>query len=329
MQITCPNCATAYQIAASAIGAAGRSVRCARCHSIWFQAAPDEMPPEPASATASEGAGNEVTGAFGASTPAAAASAADTRAADPGETAAGPSPDDHAAAQVPEATAGATGPADTEAAPGAQDERPALALSDIPIPAEPAPPLVPAPGEGALPEAGAIDNGSEDIETVAARRRARNAARRRKSQRSVPVPAVIAVLVVICVALIGLRKDVVRHVPQMASLYASIGLPVNLRGLTFSNLRIGNETHDGVPVLVVEGTIVNTVSMPVDVPRLRFALRSASGAEVYAWTAMPSQPVLEPFESLPFRTRLASPPAEGHDVQVRFFTRRDAVAGLH
>ena len=31
---------------------------------------------------------------------------------------------------------------------------------------------------------------------------------------------------------------------------------------------------------------------------------------------------------MPFRSRLASPPADGHDVQVRFFTRRDAVAGL-
>ena len=98
--------------------------------------------------------------------------------------------------------------------------------------------------------------------------------------------------------------------------------------MTFTDLKIGNEIHDGVPVLVVEGMIVSTVSKPVDVPRLRFALRSATGAEVYSWTAQPSQPVLEPFETMPFRSRLASPPAEGHDIQVRFFTRRDAVAGL-
>ncbi len=93
-------------------------------------------------------------------------------------------------------------------------------------------------------------------------------------------------------------------------------------------MKIGNEIHDGVPVLVVEGVIVSTVSTPVDMPRLRFALRNAAGAEVYSWTAQPSQPVLGAFETLPFRSRLASPPAEGHDIQVRFFTRRDAVAGL-
>ena len=42
-----------------------------------------------------------------------------------------------------------------------------------------------------------------------------------------------------------------------------------------------------------------------------------------------AQPVLEAFETMPFRSRLASPPAEGQDIQVRFFTRRDAVAGLN
>jgi hypothetical protein len=98
--------------------------------------------------------------------------------------------------------------------------------------------------------------------------------------------------------------------------------------LAFTDLKIGNEIHDGVPVLVVEGMIVSTVSMPVDVPRLRFALRNATGAEVYAWTGQPPQPVLPAFETMPFRSRLASPPPEGHDIQVRFFTRRDAVAGL-
>ena len=119
----------------------------------------------------------------------------------------------------------------------------------------------------------------------------------------------------------------VRHVPQMGSFYAAIGMPVNLRGLVFHDVKISNETHDGVPVLVVEGVIASTVGVPVDVPRIRFALRNAAGAEVYSWTAQPSQPVLEPGEAMPFRSRLASPPADGQDLQVRFFTRRDVRAG--
>ena len=125
-----------------------------------------------------------------------------------------------------------------------------------------------------------------------------------------------------------MRKDVVKHAPQLASLYSAIGLPVNLRGVVFTDVKIGNEIHDGVPVLVIEGLIVSTTSKPVDVPRLRFALRNAAGAEVYAWTTQPPQPMLEPFETMPFRSRLASPPVEGRDIQVRFFTRRDAVASI-
>ena len=36
MQINCPNCSTSYQVTAASIGAAGRSVRCARCKNTWF-----------------------------------------------------------------------------------------------------------------------------------------------------------------------------------------------------------------------------------------------------------------------------------------------------
>jgi hypothetical protein len=203
------------------------------------------------------------------------------------------------------------------AVPEQPQEQPPVALSDIPIPVE-----LPA-AEGTPPAD--LDNGPPDVESVAARR-ARAAALKRRRRSTLPLAAAIAGLMVLSGALLGMRKEVVRHAPQLASFYAAIGLPVNLRGLAFADLKIGNEVHDGVPVLVIEGVIVSMTSKEVDVPRLRFALRSASGAEVYSWTAPPSQPKLGPFEVLPFRSRLASPPAEGHDVQVRFFTRRDVVA---
>jgi hypothetical protein len=217
----------------------------------------------------------------------------------------------------------------TDPAANVPAEMQAVGLADIPIPVEDAPSLVPGlQGDAPITHITSLDDaGPPDIESVAARR-ARTNARRRRNRLRIPLPLAIVALVTLCGALLGWRKDIVRHAPQLASFYSAIGLPVNLRGLAFADLKIGNEIHDGVPVLVVEGMIVSTVSMPVDVPRLRFALRNATGAEVYAWTALPSQPVLPAFENMPFRSRLASPPAEGHDIQVRFFTRRDAVAGL-
>lgn len=217
-----------------------------------------------------------------------------------------------------------TVPAAEEPAAQPPAEQPAVALANIPIPVESAPPLVPSQGDHVPPADRDPRDRPGDVETVAARR-ARRAARKRRSRR-IPGSLVIVMLAALAASLLGLRKDVVRYVPQMASLYNAIGLPVNLRGLAFADLKIGNEVHDGVPILVIEGVIVSLTSKPVEMPRLRFALRNPAGAELYAWTAQPPQPMLEPFDSVPFRSRLASPPADGHDIQVRFFTRRDAVA---
>jgi hypothetical protein len=127
--------------------------------------------------------------------------------------------------------------------------------------------------------------------------------------------------------IVAWRKDIVRYAPQMASFYALLGMPVNVRGLTFTDVKIVNEMRDGVPVLMVEGAIMSVVADAVEVPRLRFALRDRSGQELYSWTAMPTQTVLPPGETLPFRSRIASPPGDVHGVQVRFFNHRDAAAG--
>ncbi|MCX7310739.1 MAG: zinc-ribbon domain-containing protein [Alphaproteobacteria bacterium] len=335
MQIVCPNCSTSYQIADVAIGASGRSVRCARCQNQWrvaLQAASEAVAGAPADEADS-------IAAFRAELGTAPPEPAETEPAPESAQAAEPLPGDPAVDQAPaeieapgivpvaDISAADAPAADTPADPEVEAEA-AVALSDIPIPFEQAPPLVPnTDDDGTSGRSAEMENGSPDVESVAARR-PRTKARRKRSRWRIPLPALIAALVLLSAGLLGLRKEIVRYAPQLASFYRTLGLPVNLRGVAFTDLKIGNEIHDGVPVLVIEGMIVSMVSKPVDVPRMRFALRSSTGAEVYSWTAPPAQEVLGPFEALPFRTRLASPPADGHDIQVRFFTRRDAVAGL-
>ena len=178
--------------------------------------------------------------------------------------------------------------------------------------------------------AASIADTLEDIETFAARQikqRRRRAPVRR--QWSVPIlPMTILALLVANVVLIGWRSDVARLLPQTASLYRAIGLPINLRGLAFSTVTSTTETQDGVPVLVVEGTITAISKRVVEVPRLHISLRNPNGHEVHTWTAAPGRSVLSPGETIAFRSRLASPPADGQQVIVRFFNRRDMVAGL-
>jgi hypothetical protein len=142
------------------------------------------------------------------------------------------------------------------------------------------------------------------------------------------VPASICALVLILVCLIAARQQVVRFLPQTATLYAAIRLPVNLRGLAFENIKTAREVEEGVPMLIIEGQVVGTTARHTEVPRLRFAVVDAAGKEIYAWTARPSRTLLPPGEALPFRSRLASPPEEASGISVRFFNRRDAQAGL-
>jgi predicted Zn finger-like uncharacterized protein len=129
------------------------------------------------------------------------------------------------------------------------------------------------------------------------------------------------------VALIVWRADVVRLAPQTASFYKMVGLNVNLRGLAFRDVKVTTETVEGKPVLVIEGVIVGESKKTVDLPRLRFAVRDAQGAEIYAWNSVLEQTTLNPGEHTSFKSRLASPPAEGKSIDVRFFNKHDISGG--
>jgi predicted Zn finger-like uncharacterized protein len=298
MLIVCPNCATAYILDEAAIGPTGRTVRCARCKTSWFAGGPQ--------------AASEVTAdaenAFAQAAPQSTSSAR------------GKAPPPSATQYAEELTAGNSKSlvATESEAPEAE---PAL-IAD-------APPLVP-PIEHESPppptaEAAQAERDSEDNESFDARRR-RMQARRKQSRRSSRWTALILVLVGINVALVGARGEVVRYLPQTASLFAAIGLPVNLRGLQFEDVKISKETQDGLTIVIAQGTIVSETGKPVEVPRLRFAMRNASGQEVYTWTMPPPRSILEPGARLPFRSQIPAPKVDASDIMVRFFSAKDAMA---
>jgi predicted Zn finger-like uncharacterized protein len=141
------------------------------------------------------------------------------------------------------------------------------------------------------------------------------------------LPTACAAMGALVLALVIWRVDVVRLLPQTAAFYKMAGLEVNLRGLQFKDVKVSSETVEGKTVLVIEGVIVGEARKVVELPRLRFSVRDAQGAEIYAWNAVLQQPVLKPGERALFKSRLASPPPEGRNIDIRFFNRRDVAGG--
>jgi len=309
MLIICPNCETSYDVSAASLGDGGRTVRCVRCKKTWFATPPAEPSPE-SFATASAAASAYQQGAT--------AAAAE---GPPAETAAD---DDWAAAAAQEDEA------DANLAARAAER--GHATFDAPSPLEEAlasfdaPPLAPAADE---PPPASSPKDPHDIESIAARRARRQKYNPPPREIRPGITLLLGLLIAANGAILGWRHDIVRSMPQTARLFAAIGLPVNLRGVDFVDVTTTKETHEGVTVLVVNGTIANPTGEPHEVPRVRFALKNPAGNEVYSWTTLPGRGSLGAGESEPFNTRLASPPADGRDVVVRFFTRRDVAAGGH
>jgi predicted Zn finger-like uncharacterized protein len=312
MLIVCPSCATSYQIDPGSVGATGRMVRCARCRATWFANAPAATPVDAfVDSVIAEAEAEQ------ASPPAPERREpvlpAATNIAPPDdfggevEAGSGPVPD----VQAPEADAAHFAAADE-------------ATADDTVPIADSPSLVPPIEHMPLPEPGA--KAEDDSDSFIARRR-RLQVKRQKSRRSSRWTAIVLVLFAFNVALVGARNEVVRYLPQTASLFAAIGLPVNLRQLDFENVHVTRETQNGASILMIEGKIVSKAHKPLNVPRLRFAARNATGQEIYVWTAKPDRSVLQPGESMDFQSSLAKPPADATDVMVRFFTAQDAMAG--
>ncbi len=291
MPIICPHCRTSYAVDPATLGAAGRNVRCSRCKEIWLarlEDATEMATASPAMAAAGRQAAN---------TDAAAEWEAMAR------------EDDGAVQETPVVDS-----------PSISADWPASSLDD--------------PEWPSTARSDEQDTGAAHQQRLSRLRQLFRFSALKPpawlpgSNRSFGgLPTACAAMGALVLALVIWRIDVVRLLPQTAAFYKMVGLEVNLRGLTFKDVKITTETVEGKPVLVIEGVIIGEASKPVELPRLRFSVRDAQGAEIYAWNAVLQQPVLKPGEKAWFKSRLASPPPEGRNIDVRFFSKRDIASG--
>ena len=286
MHIVCPNCTTSYAVNPASFGEAGRTVRCARCKEVWL-AQPEEL--------------------------------ARREALIPAMAAAPPPPDEDMSAW------GLTDDDDDSA-----DQNTPLVESPSIASALPADQTRenPAWAEQVQDELAIAPAAARPSRLSGALSRIRSLAPSMPAR--VPFlprinPSIAcAGMAALVLALLFWRVDVVKLMPQTASFYKAVGLGVNLRGLAFRDVRVVTEDADGKQVLLIEGQIVGeSHTKPVALPRLRFIVRDAQGTEIYAWTAVLDQQGLNPGDKAWFKSRLASPPAEGRTIDVRFFNKRD------
>ena len=294
MHIICPHCTTSYAIDPATLGATGRTVRCSRCKEVWL-ARPEDATEVAAPLRAMAEAGDQAGVADAAAEWDALAREDDGR------------EQDTPVVDSPSISADWPASADGEGSPEpTETDWPSIARDDAHDAENPDP---------------------QRPSWLGKLLRRRPVPLRAPSKPSISLPTLCAAMGALVLGLIIWRVEVVRLLPQTATFYKMAGLEVNLRGLVFKDVKITAETVEGKPVLVIEGAIVGDARKPVELPRLRFSVRDAQGAEIYAWNAVLEQPVLKPGERAWFKSRLASPPPEGRNIDVRFFSNRDIAGG--
>ena len=288
MHIVCPHCTTSYAIDLATLGTAGRTVRCSRCKEVWLARPEDAVAAAPVPAMA-----------------AASQSAGEADAAAEWEAMAREDTAERDAPHVDSPSISADWPADGAARSGGDDWT-AAARDDR------------------LDHSEAKPKRASFLSRIF---RLPSLPRIRPGKPAIGLPLACGAMGALVLAMLFSRTDVVRLLPQTAAFYRLVGLDVNLRGLAFKDLKITNETVEGKPVLVIEGMIVGESRKAVELPRLRFSVRDAQGGEIYAWNAVLEQTSLKPGERAWFKSRLASPPPEGRNIDVRFFNKRDLAGG--
>lgn len=140
---------------------------------------------------------------------------------------------------------------------------------------------------------------------------------RPRSRSMAGIAALVAVVAGLPLLFFSLPQEVVQIWPQSASLYEWLNMPVNVRGFKIIATH-KQELNNSVPVIAINGQIINETDSELPVPKIRLAVRDQDGRELYHWTVLADQPRLGPRAEGTFSARLESPPPDAADLEVRF-----------
>lgn len=229
------------------------------------------------------------------------------------------SPDDEDALDVHfEAVAAAAAPAAARA-PDPLSAEHQRTLDEIRAAIAPKPKPAPAP----------IDPASLNKSQHAFRKRQQGLARRLPIARMRRTARLAAFVALLSILLLGyaLRTDLVTWFPQLAGLYAAIGMPVNVVGLEFEDAKTLTLLRDGKTVMQISARIRSVAPRTVPLPPVLVSLLNAQGAPVYQWAVTPPAPSMDPGDVVPFATEMSAPPEAAVTVRLSFTNSTSSSAG--
>jgi len=293
--IACPHCGTRYQVPPETLGDAGRKVACAHCGQSWMAAPGGALPaPVEDDRLFSEAEEAALDSSFAAEEAALHDVPASVRQLIPR----GEVPPPEVMRSIAEIKAALQVTGDKPSAPVAND---ALAPSK---------------------ERKAAEGKLEKRQRAFAS--ALPAARFGRVLRGIGIGLLLAVIG----GAVLFRTEVVRLLPDLAGLYETIGLKVNVVGLDFSDVSTLLSRRGDATVLGVSATIVGVEPRRLLVPPVVVTLLGEDGAPVYTWSASPRVRDLEPGEVIGFSTELASPPQAARQVRLSFADGASTVAPI-
>jgi hypothetical protein len=98
------------------------------------------------------------------------------------------------------------------------------------------------------------------------------------------------------------------------------------RGLKLRDVRVGRAVDQGIAILTVEGTVVNTGNEASRVPPLLATVSDTKGTQLERWTFAAENPELSPGGTTGFRTQMKDPTDQSTNVAVMFAPDRAPAA---
>ena len=114
------------------------------------------------------------------------------------------------------------------------------------------------------------------------------------------------------------RQDIVAKYPKSATFYQAVGVDVSLSGLILDPPETRYAEIDGVPTLVVTGSVRNISDTDLPLPLVALSLHNSSGETVTEWVVDMDTPMLPKGGKAEYLSQKPNPSLDAASLRTRF-----------